>query len=75
LIETIIVTLATIVLVGGIPLIILALCNSYLPSKWFCNKMGWHLAPAMQKFDGCSFGGVCPRCNKSVLKDSQGNWF
>jgi hypothetical protein len=42
---------------------------------WACNLMGWHLAPIKQSFDGCSYGGKCPRCNKDVLLDSQGNWF
>ena len=53
---------------------VLALCNRHLP-KWFCNKMGWHLTPIAQGFDGCSFTGTCPRCEKHVLEDSQGNWF
>ena len=44
-------------------------------NKWFCNKMGWHLAPISQGFDGASFNGKCPRCGKSVMQDSQGNWF
>jgi hypothetical protein len=43
--------------------------------KWFCDKMGWHKAPLEQTFDGCSAGGKCPVCGKSVLQDSQGNWF
>lgn len=55
-------------------LLILALLNKHLPI-WFCHKMGWHLAPIAQKFDGCSFSGDCPRCGKKVLQDSQGNWF
>ena len=54
--------------------LLLALSNKHLP-RWFCNKMGWHLAPTSQGFDGCSFTGCCPRCGKSVLQDSQGNWF
>jgi len=54
--------------------LVLALCNKYLP-KWFCDHMGWHLTPMAQGFDGCSFTGVCPRCNKHVLQDGQGNWF
>lgn len=55
-------------------LIILVFCNKWLP-VWFCHKMGWHLAPKMQLFDGCSMGGTCPRCDKEVMRDSQGNWF
>lgn len=26
-------------------------------------------------FDGCSFHATCSRCGKSVMQDSQGNWF
>lgn len=48
--------------------------NRWLP-KWFCDKMGWHLPPIEQGFDGCSFYGVCPRCKRKVMQDSQGNWF
>lgn len=42
---------------------------------WFCREMGWHKAPKEQGFDGCSKTGICPRCGKAVLQDSQGNWF
>jgi len=54
--------------------IMCALCNRYLPI-WFCHHMGWHLAPTNIGFDGCSNEGICPRCGKHVLQDSQGNWF
>ena len=66
----IVISLAVMVLTG----IILALINEHLP-KWFCDKMGWHLAPTQIGFDGCSLEGTCPRCGKHVLQDSQGNWF
>lgn len=55
-------------------LLLLAVFNKHLP-RWFCEHMGWHLHPSLQGFDGCSFTGKCPRCDKSVLQDSQGNWF
>ena len=55
-------------------MLFLAFFNSHLP-KWFCCKMGWHLSPIAQGFDGCSYTGECPRCGKHVLQDSQGNWF
>ena len=61
----------------GICVVILlgcALLNRHL-SVWFCDKMGWHLPPIAQGFDGCSFTGKCPRCGNDVLQDSQGNWF
>jgi len=51
-----------------------AVFNDHLP-KWFCDKMGWHLSPIWQGFDGCSFTGKCPRCQKPVLQDGAGNWF
>jgi len=54
--------------------ILLAIFNKYLP-VWFCNKLGWHLRPLNIKQDGFNFTGRCPRCNKHVLQDSQGNWF
>lgn len=62
------------VITALVSFIFLALFNQHL-SKWFCDKMGWHLAPHAQGFDGCSFTGKCPRCGKGVLQDSQGNWF
>jgi hypothetical protein len=63
-------------LVAGLLMVpaVLAFCNHWLP-KWFCKGLGWHLTPTSQGFDGCSFNGTCPRCGKSVMQDSQGNWF
>jgi hypothetical protein len=55
-------------------LMLLVTFNDYLP-RWFCDHIDWHLTPTMQGFDGCSLTGTCPRCGKSVLQDSQGNWF
>lgn len=66
--------LITAVLVLVFVLFILALFNRWLP-VWACSRMGWHLAPKAQGFDGASLNGRCPRCNSKVLLDSQGNWF
>lgn len=55
-------------------LIGLSLLNPILP-KFFCDKVGWHIAPKQTGFDGASFFGKCPRCKKNVLQDGQGNWF
>lgn len=74
MIDTILLVLAIIFFIASLSFIILALSNRYLP-RWFCDHMGWHLAPTSQGFDGCSATGVCPRCGKSVLQDGQGNWF
>jgi hypothetical protein len=61
-------------LVVLVPMLILCLSNRWL-GAWACHVFSWHLAPKEQGFDGCSFTGTCPRCNKAVLQDSQGNWF
>jgi hypothetical protein len=52
-----------------------AIFNKHFKSRWFCDHMGWHLAPKKTGFDGASFFGSCPRCNKFVMQDGQGNWF
>jgi hypothetical protein len=57
-----------------ISIIVLTLCNRWLP-VWFCNHLGWHVAPKEQGYDGASLYGRCPRCHKRVLQDSQCNWF
>ena len=66
---------ALIILIFGVAFMIWAYMSKFSNSRWFCDKMGWHLTPRAQGFDGCSFTGVCPRCNESVLQDGQGNWF
>lgn len=69
------------IILGSILLGILVLASIFTiigcfsSSEWFCKVMGWHRAPAEMEFDGASFKGVCPRCGKYVLQDSQGNWF
>lgn len=72
--ECIVIIAGGIFLSGFVSLLVLTLRNRWLP-VWFCQHMGWHLAPTTQGFDGCSVTGVCPRCGKKVLQDSQGNWF
>lgn len=57
-----------------ISVVILVLCNQWL-GKWACDKMGWHLAPAVIHCDEVNMSGKCPRCGKNVLLDGQGNWF
>lgn len=54
--------------------VLLALLNPVLP-RWFCDHMDWHLRPLSMGFDGMSMNGVCPRCGREVLLDSQRNWF
>lgn len=40
-----------------------------------CDILGWHRRPKYLWSDGCSLCGACPRCERFVLQDSQGNWF
>lgn len=61
-------------LCGYLIFIFLAIFNRHL-GKWACDDFGWHLEPYQKGFDGCSANGRCPRCNKRVMLDSQGNWF
>lgn len=63
------------VLILSITLFILMIISRFSKSTWFCKIFGWHKAPIVQGFDGCSFNGICPRCGEYVLQDSQGNWF
>jgi len=69
------VVVLSILLVIMITTLILGVINKYMPYKWFCNFWGWHLQPDKMGFDGCSATGKCPRCDKNVLLDGQGNWF
>ena len=54
---------------------ILMLLSWKSKNTWYCRVMGWHKEPKEKGFDGLSAYGKCPRCNKDVLLDGQGNWF
>lgn len=42
----------------------------------FCKILPWHNGKgAEHRSDGCSLHSTCSRCGKSVMQDSQGNWF
>jgi hypothetical protein len=49
--------------------------DHFSESILFCEFWGWHMRPNVIGNDGCSNNGRCPRCDKHVLQDSQGNWF
>lgn len=55
--------------------LLICCCQRWLPAWFACDGMGWHRAPGAIGFDGCSNNGTCPRCNKEVMQDGQGNWF
>ena len=67
------------IILAFIPMLITCVFGMFVywfhESIWFCNVLGWHKAPKVQGFDGCSKNGVCPVCGKEVMQDSQGNWF
>lgn len=68
--------LAAMIALGDMGIIFILLIVSRITTKRiFCDTMGWHKAPTSQGFDGCSANGTCPACGKSVMMDSQGNWF
>jgi hypothetical protein len=53
----------------------LVIFNKYLP-VWFCHHFGWHLPPYIRAYSSWDYWyGICPRCGKTVIQDSQGNWF
>jgi len=43
-------------------------------TPFFC-KIGWHKVKEATEFDGASLHGICMRCGKELMQDSQGNWF
>lgn len=45
------------------------------PRSIRCDIFDWHKIDNEVGFDGCSFTCTCVRCGRSLLQDSQGNWF
>ena len=44
--------------------------------RFYHNIMGWHLpSDESLEFDGCNIHTYCKICGKSIIQDSQGNWF
>lgn len=41
----------------------------------FWCKLGWHKIIKIIGFDGCSIHGICKKCGKELMQDSQGGWF
>lgn len=42
-------------------------------NKLLC-KLSWHKVKK-GSFDGCSIHGICERCGRELMQDSQGGWF
>lgn len=56
--------------------IILLLVDMMFKTHMSCDAFGWHNGSGgTQSFDGCSVHTTCSKCGKSVMQDSQGNWF
>lgn len=44
--------------------------------KWLYHDLfEWHIPSEERGFDGCSDISTCRICGKSIMQDSQGNWF
>ena len=71
------------VLIGVCAIFMIALAliwrvSRFRPCKKLCHDvLGWHKPDYSEYvvFDGCSFSSVCKFCGKSIMQDSQGNWF
>lgn len=69
--------LSVLVLICLLPLfvmVVLGVCNRWL-GPWACHSYGWHFEPRDISYRGINAHGVCPRCGKQVIRDSQGDWF
>jgi len=40
-----------------------------------CDWLDWHKPTPITWWDGASRGSLCLRCGRTILQDSQGNWF
>lgn len=56
-------------------LLVAAIYGSCINKSWGHKVFGWHYVTTKIGFDGASLTGVCDKCGKPVLQDSQGNWF
>jgi len=70
MIETIILIIyfSLIILMATIPL------RKYLPKWYTCELFGWHSDVEITS-TGFNTTGVCTKCKKNVIQDSQANWF
>lgn len=63
-------------------LLCLRLVDTFIhPIKWTCKWFGWHngigSTPTFEEEDvlDVNLTSTCSKCGKSVIQDSQGNWF
>lgn len=56
--------------------VIYLISKGHIFNRFYHNVMGWHLPDdGPQEFDGCNVHAHCKFCGKSIMQDSQGNWF
>lgn len=68
-----IIVIISVMLIGGI---IYLVSKGKIFKQFYHNIMGWHLpSDEPQKFDMCNIHAKCKICGKSIMQDSQGNWF
>ena len=50
-----------------------------LSKKILCDLLKWHngkgSTPLYSEKEGVNLHSICSRCGKTVIRDSQGNWF
>jgi len=64
-----------IIFIIGILLIMISVpFRHVLPKKYTCDIMEWH-SVITTGHNGVSYVGVCEKCGKRLMRDSQGNWF
>jgi len=73
--EYIALSLLMVSLGAGIFLFVLYIIDRCSNNIFFCEAYGWHKEPKEISSDAVNSKGVCPRCGKKVMLDSQGNWF
>ena len=68
-----IVVITAIMVISGVVYLI---SKGKIFKQFYHDTMQWHLpSNEPQEFDGCSIHTKCKICGKSIMQDSQGNWF
>jgi hypothetical protein len=55
-------------------LLFLGVLNNFSSNTWFCRVLHKHKTPNIEYFNGEAFTGICPRCKKSIVRTSNGDW-
>ena len=65
-----------VLIIFSLPFALSAL-DTVLGTHYSCDIFGWHNGKGSDtlRHDGASVHSRCSKCGKSVMQDSQGNWF